>query len=144
MTGFGLRQATVEDSEFCYEVNRAALGEYVAAIWGWDEVEQRAFHERGFDPAKTQIITVDGHDVGSLNVERRAAEIYLARIVIDPSVHGRGVGTGLIRGLQAEGLPVLLEVFVINTRARALYRRLGFREVARPAEHKISMRWDPA
>jgi ribosomal protein S18 acetylase RimI-like enzyme len=143
MSQFTLRPATADDSEFCYSLNKATLGEYVAAIWGWDETDQRAYHANGFDPAGTRIIVVDGEDAGSLTVKRRAAEIYLGRIEILPGGQGRGIGTSLIRGLQAEGLPVLLDVFVINVRARALYQRLGFREVARPAEHKISVRWDP-
>jgi putative acetyltransferase len=40
------------------------LGEYVDAIWGWDEPARRAYRETHFDAAHTQIITVDGHDAG--------------------------------------------------------------------------------
>ena len=46
----GLRPATAGDGDYCYRVHRAALGEYVARIWGWDEEVQRGFHGRGFDP----------------------------------------------------------------------------------------------
>jgi ribosomal protein S18 acetylase RimI-like enzyme len=124
------------------------MGEYVAAIWGWDEEVQRDLHESGFDAARTQIITVEGIDVGLLVVERRRDEIYLGRIEIHPEQQGRGIGGHLIQALQRaaqqRGRPVVLDVLAVNRRAYALYRRLGFEEVARHGENdiKITMRWD--
>jgi hypothetical protein len=38
------------DSEFCFELHKAAMGDYITAIWGWDEQVQREYHTRGFDP----------------------------------------------------------------------------------------------
>ena len=37
MTAVALRPARPADSEFCYQLHKAAMGDYVAAIWGWDE-----------------------------------------------------------------------------------------------------------
>jgi hypothetical protein len=42
MTPIALRAATPGDSEFCYQLHKAAMGGYITAIWGWDEQEQRA------------------------------------------------------------------------------------------------------
>jgi ribosomal protein S18 acetylase RimI-like enzyme len=139
-----LRPASDADSEFCYRLHRATLRPYVEAIWGWDESVQREFHVRGFDPAHTQIVTVDGRDAGVLIVDRRPAEIYLGRIAIDPAYQGLGIGSALIRDLLAEaagrGVPLLLDVLVVNTRAQALYERLGFREVFRHGDNGIRIR----
>jgi ribosomal protein S18 acetylase RimI-like enzyme len=146
MRSVGLRPAEPADSEFCFRLHRATLRPYVEAIWGWDESVQREFHERGFDPAHTQIVTVDGRDAGVLVVHRRPTEIYLGRIAVDPAHQGRGIGSALIRDLLAEaaggGLPLVLDVLAVNTRALALYERLGLREVARHGENnvKIQMR----
>jgi len=145
----GLRPATAEDSEFCYRVHRAAMGPYVAEVWGWDEEIQAGFHRRGFEPGRFQVITVDGVDAGMLLVERRPAEIYLGRIALDPPYQGRGVGGRLIGGLLREaaaaGLPLTLDVLAVNSRARALYQRLGFRELGRRGDNgvKIRMRAGP-
>lgn len=140
----GLRPASEADSEFCYRMHRATLRPYVEAIWGWDESVQRAFHVRGFDPVHTQIVTVDGRDAGVLIVHRRPGETYLGRIAIDPAYQGLGIGSALVRDLLAEaagrGVPLLLDVLVVNTRARALYERLGFREVFRHGENDIKIR----
>jgi ribosomal protein S18 acetylase RimI-like enzyme len=142
----GLRPATSADSQFCYTLHRATLGPYVEAIWGWDEATQLAYHERGFEPTGTRIITVDDHDAGSLSVEYRPGEIYLGRIELHPEYQGRGIGSQLIQTLldraAARGQHVVLEVLAVNHRAQALYRRLGFKEVARsgPDSIKVMMR----
>lgn len=141
-----LRPATPADSEFCYQLHRAAMGEYVAAIWGWDEQRQRGFHVRGFDPDRWQIVMADGADIGMIHVEYRPTDIYLARIEIHPDHQGRGIGTRLIGGLIEEarrkGQDLVLDVLAVNQRAQALYRRLGLREAGRHGENniKISMR----
>lgn len=146
----GLRQADDADKEFCYRLHKAALGDYVAAIWGWDERAQRDWHERLFDPGNWQIITMGGADVGMISVDRRPEEIYLGRIEILPEYQGRGIGTRLIGDLLDEaerrGVPVVLDVLVVNRRAYALYERLGFREAGRHGDGyiKIRMRREPS
>jgi ribosomal protein S18 acetylase RimI-like enzyme len=137
------------DNEFCYQLHKAAMGDYVAAIWGWDEKVQRGFHTRAFKPRRWQIITANGADVGMLSVEYRPDEVYLARIEILPGRQGQGIGTRIISALLAEarrrGQDLVLDVLAVNERARALYQRLGLTEVAGHGEGdvKITMRSIP-
>lgn len=146
MTGIGLRRAIPADSEFCYRLHKAAMGDYITAIWGWDERTQRDFHDRAFDPDSWQIITAGGSDIGMLAVDYRPDEIYLGRIEVDPDHQGRGIGCRLIRTLLDEARrkdqDLVLDVLVVNHRAKALYERLGLREVARHGDGniKITMR----
>ncbi|MEU9017445.1 GNAT family N-acetyltransferase [Actinomadura sp. NPDC048394] len=144
MSDVGLRPATAADSEFCFQLHKAAMGDYVAAIWGWDEQDQRDYHARGFDPGRWQIITADGADIGMLSVEYRATEVYLGRIEVRPEHQGRGIGTRLITALldeaEQQGKDLVLDVLAVNHRAHALYRRLGLREVARDGDIRIRMR----
>jgi ribosomal protein S18 acetylase RimI-like enzyme len=146
MTGIALRPATPADSEFCYQLHKAAMGGYVTSIWGWDEQVQRDFHTRAFNPGYWRIITAGGTDIGMLDVEYRPGEIYLARIEIHPSYQGHGIGTRLISALADEaaqkGQDLVLDVLTVNRRAQALYQRLGMTEVARHGDGniKITMR----
>jgi ribosomal protein S18 acetylase RimI-like enzyme len=143
MTSIALRPATPADSEFCYQLHQAAMGDYIAAIWGWDEQVQRDFHTRAFNPGRWQIITADGADAGMLDVEYRPGEIYLSRIEICPDHQGHGIGTRLISALIDEatqkGQDLVLDVLTVNHRALALYQRLGMTEVARHGDGKIKI-----
>lgn len=141
-----LRRLCSGDTEFCFRLHREALGGYVDAVWGWDEVSQRAYHEKNFDQAHTRIITVDGRDAGVLTVlDDVGADVVLGLIELDPAYQSRGVGGHVVRGLVAEaashGRDVVLEVLDVNRRAKAFYERLGFVETGRPREHKIAMRY---
>ena len=146
MTSVTLRAATPTDSEFCFQLHKAAMGDYITAIWGWDEQRQRDFHARSFNPGRWQIITAAGTDIGMIDVEYRPAEIYLSRIEIHPSYQGDGIGTRLISALIDEARQndqdLVLDVLTVNHRAQALYQRLGMTEVARHGDNniKITMR----
>jgi ribosomal protein S18 acetylase RimI-like enzyme len=144
-----LRPAATSDSEFCFQLHKAAMGGYVAAVWGWDEHAQRGFHTRAFDPGSWQIIGADGADAGMISVDYRPGEIYLSRIELLPEHQGRGIGAVLVRQLLKEagrrGQELALDVLAVNQRARALYQRLGLREVGQHGEDgiKIAMRSAP-
>jgi ribosomal protein S18 acetylase RimI-like enzyme len=146
MTSVALRPATSADSEFCFQLHKAAMGGYITAIWGWDEQRQRDSHTRSFNPRRWQIITADGTDIGMIDVEYRPAEIYLSRIEISPDHQGHGIGTRLVSALIDEarqnGQDLVLDVLTVNHRAQALYQRLGMTEAARHGDGniKITMR----
>jgi ribosomal protein S18 acetylase RimI-like enzyme len=147
VTAIALRAASPADDEFCFRLHKAAMGDVITAIWGWDDQEQRDFHDQVFKPDRWRIITADGADIGMLDVEYRPGEIYLARIEIHPDHQGRGFGTRLISALIEEarqrGQSFTLDVLAPNQRAQALYRRLGLQEVARHGDNniKIAMRY---
>lgn len=133
-----LRTATRADFEFLYRLKKACLKEYVAATWGWDESYQKSHFSQHFEPAKIQIIVVDGHDVGQLSVEKRPGEIYIGEIYILRIYQGQGLGTIILQDLIAEAKTqrstVSLQVLRVNP-ARKLYERLGFRIVAQNETH---------
>jgi ribosomal protein S18 acetylase RimI-like enzyme len=145
-TSWTLRQVVAADRDFLFELNRAAFRESVEATWGWDEDEQVAYFDARFDPARRQVVQVDGVDVGELVVEERADEIYLARIALLPEWQGRGIGSSIVRSLleraAAQGKAVVLEVLHANPRAAKLYEELGFRANARNETHSF-MRAEP-
>ena len=137
---FSLRQATNADFDFLYHLKTTCLKEYVAATWGWDEEIQQGRFSEFFDPAATQVVVVDGRDVGQLSVEDKGEELFLAGIYMLPSWQNRGLGTEIIQNLlasaEARGQWVSLQVLRVNP-ARGLYERLGFRVISETDTHLI-------
>jgi ribosomal protein S18 acetylase RimI-like enzyme len=133
--GITLRPATTSDFAFFFALHKESLGPYVEQVWGWDDDDQRAYLERNLDLPYVRVVVVDGMDVGRLDVEEHADEVFLALIEIAAQHRGRGVGGHLIQSLIgdafAQGKRVRLSVLEVNVRAYQLYRRLGFTEVSR-------------
>jgi ribosomal protein S18 acetylase RimI-like enzyme len=140
---YSLRPATDSDYDFLYQLKVTCLKEYITATWGWDETFQKEHFASHFDPQKSQIIMVNGEDVGELSVQDLVDELFLSRILIQPAYQGRGLGTALIQNLQnqaaAKKVPLSLQVLTVNPAYR-LYRRLGFQVVERSNTHYL-MKW---
>lgn len=64
-------------------------------------------------------------------IDRGDHTMELKRMIVDEMARGKGIGTALLRGAEAEALhlgahAVLLEVGTRNTDAQVLYRRGGY------------------
>jgi len=129
------------ESEFVFQVKKAALGKYIERTWGWDEAFQRDFHVREYDPTRTEIISWQGTDVGWLEVNSASDNIRLTGIYILPEYQSRGIGSAMIREVMREAaatqLPVTLEVLKVNPRAQTLYEKLGFVVTGETETHRL-------
>ncbi|HZS06620.1 MAG TPA: GNAT family N-acetyltransferase [Blastocatellia bacterium] len=151
---FTLRPARPDDVPFLYELYCSTRAEEVAA-WGWGTEQRETFlkmqfgaQQRGyrqFAGADHRLILLGGRPVGRILVSRSAQEIRLADIALLPENRNCGIGSLLIRELQAEaketGKPLRLRVITFNRAAR-LYERLGFSLVASDGSH-CQMEWLP-
>lgn len=135
-----LRRVNRTDSDFLYRLKTACLKEYVAAIWGWDEADQRRRFMASFNPADSQIVVAFGRDVGQLAVDLEVEEVFLSGIYLLPAYQGQGLGSQILGDLLSEARqqqrPVRLQVLVGNP-ARHLYRRLGFRIIGKSDTHYV-------
>jgi ribosomal protein S18 acetylase RimI-like enzyme len=134
-----LRQAALTDSDFAYQVKKIALGNYVKKVYGeWDEVFQHRFHDRQWEPAGTQIVVVNGIDVGWVWCTHQADHINVDGIYIMPQYQGHSIGTYLLTRLRAEayrvGKSVRLWVMKINP-AFEFYKRAGFSVIGEKETH---------
>jgi ribosomal protein S18 acetylase RimI-like enzyme len=90
-----------------------------------------------------EIIEQDGEAIGRWWLHSTDLEIRLVDIRIAPKAQRRGVGTGLLRELQAGATrPILLSVAINNPLAMQLYGRLGFVRIDQTGMH-IYMEWRP-
>ena len=145
--GFTLRQATLDDRDFLYDLGPATMREYVEQTWGaWNDALYDEQFEATFNLALDQIIMIDGQKAGTVRVEHFPDCDYIGRIYILPTYQNQGIGTAIIQELIAkshqQGRPLELRVLKSNPRAQQLYERLGFR-VYVSIEHHHMMRCSP-
>jgi ribosomal protein S18 acetylase RimI-like enzyme len=126
---YSLRPVRADDREFVERVYFETQRWIIEALFGWsDDETERANFADTYDEEHTQIVVVDGQDVGWLTVQR-TRDIHLDSIYLVPSQQRKGIGTALLRSLIAEadksGSVLRLSTAKINP-ARRLYERLGF------------------
>jgi len=130
--------------EFSYEVKKAAEGEYITSLFGWDEGVQRDFHDKAWQQQKPDIISYDGKPVGTIATIETEDCIEVGQFFILPEYQSKGIGSYLLKSIldRADrlGKNVTLR-FLKNNPVESLYVRNGFRliytsEVAHHMERK--------
>jgi ribosomal protein S18 acetylase RimI-like enzyme len=124
-----LRRATEEHYQFALELYLSTMRPYTEELMVWDEAKQRGSFAAQWRLEEVQIITVDGVDVGWIQVAESPTEIRLQQFFISPDQPRAGIGTDVLRKLlatwRAAEKPVALNVLK-NNPARRLYERVGF------------------
>lgn len=143
---FTLRQARPDEFGFAEAIYINAMRPLMEQLDAWNEPLRRAAIRRSFKAADSQIIALEGRDIGWTQVTERDADYNLAQIQILPECCGLGIGTRIIRDLldkaRAGGRTVSLSAVRTN-RAIGLYQRLGFRIIDPDATPIIDMVWTP-
>ena len=87
------RPATDQDSDFVFETKKAAFKPYVEQVWGWNEDDQRAMHDRRFGLQDFEIVSKDGKDVAILATVSSSDKIDLTGVFVLPEFQRQGIGT---------------------------------------------------
>jgi len=118
--------------EFSYQVKKAAEGDYITSMFGWDEDIQRDFHARAWQEQKPDIITYDGKLIGTIATIESGDCIEIGQFFILPEQQRKGIGTYLLQSIlnkaDRSGKNVTLK-FLKNNPVKSLYVRNGFRLV---------------
>lgn len=132
------RNAVPGDRDWLFELKKATMRNYIAAVYGWDDEVQRQWFIEKFNPALIRIIQQDGRDAGLLHAEENPDHVFIAQIEVLPAFQNQGIGSAVIRTViedaKQKNKPVLLQVLKPNP-ARRLYERLGFSVWAETATH---------
>lgn len=126
------RPYTPADYEFVYALKKLCYHDYVEALWGWNEADQRrrfaVFMEEGAGEMMA-ILLKDGKAIGMTNYEFAGEDtLDICNICLLPEYRGQGIGGELLRQyiVQSTRPVIALQVYKDNP-ARRLYERLGFR-----------------
>nr|BFE56162.1 GNAT family N-acetyltransferase [Dactylosporangium thailandense] len=154
MSPIAVRPATDADAPFLLGVYAASRAEEVAAF-GWEPARTAAFLAMQFDAQRRHfrsawpravdgVVEAAGEPVGRLYVDRGPAAFTVLDVALLAGARGTGIGTALLRGLQAEAAaldrPIELRVVPENP-ARRLYERLGFCAAAADGGPRLALRW---
>lgn len=153
--GLSLRAARPADQDFLLDMFVASRPWLNAASQDRDFV--RTLYEqqyRGLQAALEErypqhldfVLERTGQAVGRVILDLGYADWRLSELQVHPLAQGKGIGSDLIRSLQAAaanaGMPLTLATLMVMTRAQEFYRRLGFRVVGQnpPA---VELAWFP-
>ncbi|GAB3674350.1 GNAT family N-acetyltransferase [Salinisphaera aquimarina] len=139
-----LRAVRASDYDRVYAWHVAAFKTHIEQIWNWNEDWQQRDFAALFAAVPPRIVIYEGTAVGYIQIQARANDLHLVNIALDEQVRGLGLGGRLIGMLQARAAAndqgVTLKVFKSNSRAEALYSRLGFLRCGQTAAHH-RMQW---
>lgn len=128
-----LHQAEAEHYDFALGLYLLTMRPYMQELGVWDEQQQRASFAAQWKLEEVRIISVDGTDVGWLQVADLPTEIRLQKFFVSPQYQRSGIGSEVLSNLLATwrstGKKIVLKVLK-NNPARRLYERLGFSVVA--------------
>lgn len=130
-----LREATPEDHDFLRELNRRAYFDLVTRQFGsWDDAAQEERFDAKLDRASFRIAEVDGRAVGAIWSSDQDDHILLHELLVLPEFQNQGIGSEILESeldrARTAGKPVRMHTLVLS-RARAFYKRHGFKETGR-------------
>lgn len=116
--------------EFAYRVKKAAEGEYITTMFGWDESFQRDWFDREWRQGKPAIIVCGDAPIGTIFVVDNGEYLEIKRFFLLPEYQNQGIGSHVLKGVlddaDKQRCPVQL-AYLKNNPVGSLYRRLGFR-----------------
>jgi ribosomal protein S18 acetylase RimI-like enzyme len=151
----GLRAATDDDEPFLISVYAGTRNQELSCV-PWTDEEKAAFvqmqyasqdrcYRENYSGTSFDVILVDDRPIGRLYVARWSSEIRIVDIALLPDWCNRGLGTSLLRQLQAEAQasdkPLRIHVERFNPALR-LYARLGFQQIEDRGVH-LFLEWTP-
>src|SRR5262245_2875244 len=142
-----LRQATVADAKFLWDVFRISMKDYITQTRGeWNEQRAESQFRHQLDLPAAQVIQSKNLEVGFIMAPIKDSAREIHTICVVPEHQNRGIGTEVIRLIIAEAetqkMPLYLSVLRVNP-ARRLYERLGF-EVIEETKHHFRMKFHGA
>lgn len=128
-----LQPARAEEAEALAALRVEAMRESLENVGRFDPARARERFLSSFSPAHTRHVVHGGQRVGVVVVRPEAGSMVLDHLYLHPSSHGRGIGSAVVRLLQAEAAASSRALHVgalKHSRSNRFYLRHGFRPLA--------------
>jgi GNAT superfamily N-acetyltransferase len=126
---WAMRPAGPADVEGIAELRAVVMRPDLERLGRFDEHRVRQRLRDSFSPQHTSVILTDGAFAGCVTLRPAEDGRWLEHFYLAPGLHGRGLGSAVLRTLldqaDADGVPVRLNV-LRGSAARRLYERHGF------------------
>lgn len=134
------RHATDADRAWLERLRRAVYAPLFDATWGgWDEARHQRHFAASWERGGIELVEVDGETIGMIQLRELDDGVEVSEIQILPEHQNQGLGTRLlaevIERAREQGRDVVLRSGRKNSRAHALFARLGFQETERTETH---------
>ena len=127
---FQLRDARDSDLPFVEALYLGTMEPLLSELGEWDRGKFSKRIRASFKALESQVIIVDGREIGFLQVTDTADDLNIAQVHLVDDYRGQGIGTEIFTDLivraKRDGKTISLSV-PRNNPAVALYQRLGFR-----------------
>ena len=139
---FQLRDAEDSDFFFAETLYLGTMEPLLSELGDWDQDKFRKRIQALFKARESQVITVDGRDIGFMQVIVTKTDFNIAQLHLIDGYRDQGIGTQIVADLIAraerDGKTISLSV-PRNNRAIALYERLSFKTSRDDGESIIEM-----
>ena len=118
--------------EFSYQVKKAAEGDYITQLWGWDEKVQRDFHTSDWLQKRPSMILYDNKPIGTIYILENSNYIQIGQFFILPEYQNKGIGSYLLKSIldKADQSGRITRIaYLINNPVVSLYKRNGFETI---------------
>ncbi|QAV71390.1 N-acetyltransferase [Salinibacterium sp. UTAS2018] len=124
---FSLRPSTDADLDWLLELRAVVLRADLDRHGLFDPVRVRQWMSTAFVANNTQIIQVEGADVGSITVRHEPDARWIEHFYLPTNLHGRGIGTQVLAdALSRPDVRPFRLMVLQGSPAIRLYERHGF------------------
>lgn len=127
---FQFRDAQDSDFQFAETLYLGTMEPLLSELGDWDRGKYRKRIRKLFKSGESQVITIDGRDVGFIQVIETDGDINIAQLHLAEGHRSLGVGTQIVSDLvgraERDGKTISLSA-PRNNPAIALYKRFGFK-----------------
>lgn len=128
---YTLRECTLDDIDFIFQLKKLCLKWYIDIVYGWDDeiqyIKTRNELNRNIDDMK--IIFVDNIAVGVTTFSEEDGCYRVGLTMIHPDYQNKGIGSAVIKDYiklaEKDNKKIIIKTYKDNP-AQNLYKRLGF------------------